>query len=417
MSWKVMTLLFMDVKGYSDLDSPHDTELFQKQVLPRVAEVTKRYYPKVINTWGDALFAAFENPPDGAMAALEIRDLFRNTNWRNQGFPQSLSARVALHCGSVYLCDDPITGRTNVFGTNVNLAARIEPIVTRDEVWVSTLGGALVQDLKNDDMVRLDPIGNHQLPKGAGEIMLFCLRRRTELQYTIEPTHEKSPFLSNFVRYEEPDMIDSCPAIISFGRAYRLLLHMFQHEHVDSFCAFDLAFSRWGSLIDEDVDDSLNTSIQIFRSIEDMLRDCRCRSFQRILMLSQDETKSIATSKVLHYIYEFESNLRNSGVDAHVETRVMLYPDRRGEQVLVHELCDFALFRSNDGHSLAIIEPALKTVNITTDPAIAECQVDCSTETASRLREGFDAHWRRARSLQSWLSIEASSDPDLGGRE
>ena len=42
--------------------------------------------PVFINTWGDAVFAAFEEPECARWFALQLRDLFRGMDWRGFGF-------------------------------------------------------------------------------------------------------------------------------------------------------------------------------------------------------------------------------------------------------------------------------------------------------------------------------------------
>ena len=50
------------------------------------------------------------------------------TRWAKLGLPEGMNLRVAIHAGPVYLGQDPVTGNTTCFGSNVNRAARIEPI-------------------------------------------------------------------------------------------------------------------------------------------------------------------------------------------------------------------------------------------------------------------------------------------------
>ncbi len=94
------------------------------------------YNPLYVNSWGDTIVAAFKVPVDAARAALDLRDLFRDTNWKNSvGLSTELAARMGLHAGSVFIGGDPLQKRIGIAGHNVNLAARIEPITQPNEVW------------------------------------------------------------------------------------------------------------------------------------------------------------------------------------------------------------------------------------------------------------------------------------------
>src|SRR5258708_6152636 len=102
-----------------------------------MADKLRPYEAFYVNSWGDAIVAAFRDPLKAARAALALRDLFRDTNWRNLGLSNHLAARIGLHAGAVFIGFDPLQSREGLAGHNVNLAARIEPVVKPNEVWVT----------------------------------------------------------------------------------------------------------------------------------------------------------------------------------------------------------------------------------------------------------------------------------------
>jgi HEAT repeat protein len=132
-----------------------------------------------VNSWGDAIVAAFNVASQAAQAALDLRDLFRNTNWNNLGLPNELAARIGLHAGSVFIGDDPLQGRLGLAGHNVNLAARIEPIAQPNEVWLSETMARLLQEESNDK-IKHDDLGERPLAKQWGSRKIFRLRRAHE---------------------------------------------------------------------------------------------------------------------------------------------------------------------------------------------------------------------------------------------
>src|SRR5256885_1953349 len=120
---KQVSLLFLDVKGYSNLRSDHQYEIFFENVLSGMSAKIQQYSPIYANSWGDAVLAVFDNHIKAALCALDIRDYFRNTNWASLGLTDALAPRIALHAGSVFFGPDPIQGRDGIAGHNVNLTA------------------------------------------------------------------------------------------------------------------------------------------------------------------------------------------------------------------------------------------------------------------------------------------------------
>ena len=55
-----------------------------------------------------------------------------------------IEIRISMHAGPVYEKFDPILGKSNFFGTHVNQAARIEPIVLPGSVFVSETVAAML---------------------------------------------------------------------------------------------------------------------------------------------------------------------------------------------------------------------------------------------------------------------------------
>jgi len=178
---KTIMVLFMDVKGYSQIDTDQQYGVFFDDVLPKIAEKLLQYKPLLVNSWGDAIVATFATAADAARAGLDLRDLFRNTNWEENGLHTDLAARLGLHGGSVWVGDDPLQGRTGIAGHNVNLAARIEPVAQPNEVWMSSSAEALLAE-ERDSKLAWDDLGDRPLAKQWGSRRLFRLRRNHEPQ-------------------------------------------------------------------------------------------------------------------------------------------------------------------------------------------------------------------------------------------
>ena len=172
-------LLFADVKGFSKLDE-YQCKTFFSDVIPLMAAVINgENKPKYCNTWGDAVFAVFDDAEKAAGCALELCERFaaKTKRWKkHHGLPDDLAIRVSLHFGACYESDNKITGRKEYLGSNVNLAARIEPIVVGNQVWATErFVNALEKDYK--ESLFLFPLGKRELVKGWGAETLHRLSR------------------------------------------------------------------------------------------------------------------------------------------------------------------------------------------------------------------------------------------------
>ena len=142
-----------------------------------MADIIKKSSPSYVNTWGDAIVAAFRDPLSAARCALGLREYFRSMNWAEKHLPKELNIRLALHAGVIFLGEDPIKGGQGLVGTQVNLAARIEPITRPGQIWAT---GQFIALLKNcpDDTIEVDDLGERPLAKKWGSERLYRIRRK-----------------------------------------------------------------------------------------------------------------------------------------------------------------------------------------------------------------------------------------------
>src|SRR5688500_15531975 len=98
----MQALMFLDIKGFSSL-TEEQLRTFQRDILPRLAEITKRADGTYTNTWGDAIVCASPHTGKLCRVALALRDFFKNTHWPEHQMP-SLTARISLHAGRLYVC-------------------------------------------------------------------------------------------------------------------------------------------------------------------------------------------------------------------------------------------------------------------------------------------------------------------------
>jgi sugar/nucleoside kinase (ribokinase family)/class 3 adenylate cyclase len=203
---KIVGIMFLDIKNFSKL-TQSQLEVFITSVLPSIAEVIDPYRNSLLelNTWGDAIIAISDNPVVIARLSLGIRDYFRSTNFEAKGMPQVMQSRISLHVGTVAHAYDPIRKCEGVIGTNLNLAARIEPIVVPGEVWATMDFFNILKPSISAEQLAFDNIGEQELAKDYGICTLYRLRRSAESSAlsevatsTLESKKTRSKFQESF---------------------------------------------------------------------------------------------------------------------------------------------------------------------------------------------------------------------------
>ncbi len=171
-------LLFSDLKGFSsitDIKLRARIVAFNNNLLKQVLSSENSFYH---NTWGDAFFICSEDSYDLAEIALKIRDAVKNSNWKKEGFPNELAVRIGLHIETISRTIDKRGKVTDVFGTGIDLTARIEPIVDPNEVFCSKEFRDHLLSNNYDSKIDAISIGSRQLAKNYAEKALFKLEWR-----------------------------------------------------------------------------------------------------------------------------------------------------------------------------------------------------------------------------------------------
>lgn len=133
----IRTMLFADIVGYSKL---------KEQDLPllwRCLEGVKSHLTasgaelRLIESWGDAIYAVMDNSLDMATYAMALIDAVAEIGTANGRLSQPLQVRIGLHAGPVFEGVHPLTGRQIVYGSHVSRAARIEPVSLPGHAYAS----------------------------------------------------------------------------------------------------------------------------------------------------------------------------------------------------------------------------------------------------------------------------------------
>lgn len=175
---RIMGLLFADVVNYSDVPEigvPVFVDEFLGGIEKLVESGTIR--PEVRNSWGDAIYMAFDSVEKCGCLALQLQDWLKSRQ-RRQAAQQplhQLNLRIALHAGPACPILDPIIGRKSYTGFHVTRAARIEPVTEPGHVYASEEFAALAAAHRVTSF-ECDFVERMPLAKDAGVHPIYRLR-------------------------------------------------------------------------------------------------------------------------------------------------------------------------------------------------------------------------------------------------
>jgi class 3 adenylate cyclase len=175
--YAIKTMLFADAVGYTRL-SEDQIPLFVEHYSGAIAAFNERTSYKAVHveTAGDGMYMVFDDPGAAAHYALGLSELINSRDWQSLGLPATMSARIGLHCGPVFVGLDPITGAPLYSGIHTSRTARIEPITPPGQVYASSAFAA-VASLRDIAGLRFSYIGRTQLAKHYGALALYHVRR------------------------------------------------------------------------------------------------------------------------------------------------------------------------------------------------------------------------------------------------
>jgi len=180
-------IVFTDLKGYSKL-SEKEADLFFHQVNPALSARVKQYLNRAeaFNTWGDSVVAAFLDGKDAVDLMLDYRDFFSGFDFESLGMT-CLMPRIGGHYGELHTFPDQLLDRTNMYGSNINTAARIEPVTRAGEIFVTRQFKEAIEHRPQElDYICFDELGIVELAKSFGERELFRLRHNLENPQVID---------------------------------------------------------------------------------------------------------------------------------------------------------------------------------------------------------------------------------------
>lgn len=171
---KIRAMIFADFAKFSSM-SEGELPAFWQSTLGQTAKVINRYDHAICsrNTWGDGLFLVASDAVSAAKVALDLQSEVSDHGVAAPGLEKA-RLRIGIHLGAVFEAIDPVTGNTTFYGNAVNMTARIEPVATTGEVYVTRQFASILK-IENPDEFTLSYVGRIALAKNFGEATMYRL--------------------------------------------------------------------------------------------------------------------------------------------------------------------------------------------------------------------------------------------------
>ena len=175
--WALRSMLFADFAGFSRLEEDRLSQ-FLEVVMGRIARVLDRHAEAVLtrNSWGDAVYVVITSPEQAAEIALEIQSELNPKLLQEIGLPAEDGMRISLHHGPIFEHFDAVQGARTFYGTEVTVAARIEPRVPVGAIYTTQPFAAMIESDRND--YNFEFVGKMDLAKNYGVRILYRLSSR-----------------------------------------------------------------------------------------------------------------------------------------------------------------------------------------------------------------------------------------------
>jgi TolB-like protein/class 3 adenylate cyclase len=181
-------IFFADVVGYTRMMEADEEATYDEieKYISTFKKDCKRFDGKMLNVWGDGIFAVFDNVVGAVRCALKFQEAAES---RNQSMPedQAIKFRIGIHLGDV------TKDSGNYFGASVNIASRLESLANPGGICVSR---AIYDQVKNKFECGFEYLGPQKLKNVNDEIDAYFIHKEVH-EVVMSPSLRVAPVPSS----------------------------------------------------------------------------------------------------------------------------------------------------------------------------------------------------------------------------
>jgi len=180
---KLATILAADVVGFSKMMDQNEVLTLENLKICReiIDPVIKEFGGRIFHTAGDSVIAEFASPVSSVDAAIEFQQLLAERN-KNVSEDSRIIFRVGVHL------DDVIVEGENVYGSGVNIAARLEALCEPGCILVSrTVQEKILKRIK----LTIDSLGDSELKNIEGKFEIYQINPGIEVKVEEKGSQKK----------------------------------------------------------------------------------------------------------------------------------------------------------------------------------------------------------------------------------
>ncbi|WFU10709.1 adenylate/guanylate cyclase domain-containing protein [Rhizobium sp. CB3090] len=167
-SRKLTTIFSADVQDYTRLmrNDEEGTLATLKRYRDAMARLIEAHGGRVINTWGDGVFAEFPSVVEALRAAIDVQNELAGYNASSDPDTQMLF-RIGLNLGDV------IAEGNDIYGDGVNIAARLQACAVAGGIVISN---TVYDQVRNKVAVGFDFLGQLEVKNIDGGVPSYAVR-------------------------------------------------------------------------------------------------------------------------------------------------------------------------------------------------------------------------------------------------
>jgi len=162
---KMAAIFAADVVGYSTLMASNEKlTLFRLKETRKITDkIINELHGRIFSTAGDSIMAEFPSPVDAMEAAISIQNQV-SENVKKIEDAVKITFRIGINLGDIMTQDN------NLYGDNVNIAARLESIAAPGEINISE---KVYQEVYNKVSISFKSLGEKKLKNISQKIKVY----------------------------------------------------------------------------------------------------------------------------------------------------------------------------------------------------------------------------------------------------